>query len=285
MSGLKMIALGGTLAVGTVVGTLGTTSSTQASICIADYEIQEGDTLLDIAHDQLGTVFAASLLIDENPRVVGRNPDLIFAGDRLSIPCDRAVGHAVDWSRMADVETLTGLLRNSEVQVLDIRSHAQVANGVIPGAIHLPFSVFETYGDPAAVRPAASDLSEIIGLSGVRLDQPIIIVGTAPTVGDLEQSAAIFQLLRSVGADHVAILKEGYRGWINAGLPVVAFPTLPDPYDVTLEYGDGGTAGKLDMLAVVATENRSSFWEDAAPAPDSPKFNFSEILFARFNGH
>lgn len=284
MSLFKVMTIGGTLTAAAVAGTLGTTLSTDAGICSGRYEIRHGDTLLDIAHDQLGTVFAARHLIDANPAVIGSNPDLIFAGDVLSIPCEHASGDAIDWSVMPDVHTLTRLLRNAEVQVIDIRSTTQVANGVIPGALHLPYSVFETYGDPAQVQPPPEAMSEIVGLTGIRLDQPIIIVGMGPTLPDLERSAAVYRLLRAVGADHVAILRDGYRGWINAGLPVVAFPSLGDPYEIAVTYGDTQLPDKFDILDVVANDGRSSFWEDAAPRPDDLKARFPVILFTRFMG-
>jgi len=282
MSAGKSVVLGGVIAVATVAGALAATITVPTTVCEADYEIQHGDTLLGIAHDQLGTVFAVNMLIDATLPVVGANPDLIYAGDHLVIPCEAAVNHAIDWSVMPSVHTLADLLSRAEVQVLDIREHPQVANGVIPGAIHLPYSVFESFGDPMTSRPSEADISEIVGLSGIRLDEPIIIIGNNPTLSDLEHSTAIYRLLHSVGADHVAILKDGYRGWVNAGLPVVTFPFFPDPYEVFLEYEDLIPPEKLDLLEVITSEAPSSFWEDVSPKPEQHRVSIAKIIFARY---
>ena len=282
MSAGKSVALGGALAVATVAGALAATITVPVTVCEAEYTIQHGDTLLEIAYDQLGTVFAAPLLIDATRHVIGPNPDLIFAGDTLIIPCDAAVNHAIDWSLMPSVHTLADLLSRADVQVLDIREHPQVANGVIPGAIHLPYSVFASFGDPMTSRPSEADISDIVGLSGLRLDEPIIIIGNNPTLADLEQSTAIFRLLRSVGAPHVAILKDGYRGWVNANLPVVAFPYFPDPYEVFLEYEDLIPPDKLDLMEVISEAPPSSFWEEVSPQPDQHRVSIAKMIFARY---
>lgn len=284
MSVLKTAVIGGTLAVGAVIGTLGTSAPTQAGVCVSDYEIQHGDTLLEIARDQLGTVFSVQFIIDANRGVIGHNPDLIYPGDRLMIPCERAMGGAIDWSVMPDGATLANLLARAEVQVLDIRENDQVANGVIPGSIHVPFSVFQAFAEPTTSRPSAEDLSDIVGFSGIRLNEPLIIVSNRATVDELEKAAEIYALLRDVGGKHIAILNGGYRGWVNMNLPVVAFPSLPDPYEISLEYDDLISSDKEELFDDVINDQRSGFWQDVAPQPDKIEFSFKDIIFARFAG-
>lgn len=265
MSALKSIVICGGAVVAGVVGTVSATVGTELPVCTTEYEIQTGDTLLEIAQDQLGTVFAVNALIASNKALVGANPDLIFAGDNLKIPCDVAVTEPVDWAMLPDVQTLSGLLDEPTVQVLDIRDAGQLANGVIPGAIHVAFPVWQDETEP---RLSEAALSEVLGLSGLRLDQPIIIVNGKAGVVDLNQSTAVLRLLRAAGADHLAILRDGYHGWYQANLPVVAVPALKDPYEAVITYRAKGQDG-TDQLHDLVTDS-SAFWQAAVRAHPGP---------------
>jgi len=256
MSVYQVLALGGLFAGAATVGAVNLTAPSQVGGCAENYEIQKGDTLLDIAREQLGTVFAVQFLIDENPRAVGNDPDLIFAGDTLRIPCIQAVSGQLAWSVMPDANGLAAMLFDQQVQVLDIRSHSDIANGLVPGSVHVPFDVFFAQGE--AIAPSEAALEEILGLSGLRIDQPVVIVNNKPSEADLSQSSAVFNLLVSVGAPNVAILEDGYRGWIDDGLPVVAFPLLKDPYDANVQYN---LSYAPDMIDIEAAE--SPYWQAA----------------------
>lgn len=236
----------GVLSVSAVVGTLSTTHATDAGTCQARYRIAQGDTLLEIAHDQLGTVFAVQEIINANRAQIGRNPDLIYAGAMLSIPCDVALDQPLDWTVVPDVATLDALIHDDRVQVLDIRSHKDARSGFIPGAIHVPYDVWQAAGDSTAA------LSDVVGLSGLRLDQPIIIANTKPTETDLNQSAEVYRVLETIGADHLAILRDGYRGWITANLPVAASATLLDPYDAEVTFQPDQRSTSFDIFDGVA---------------------------------
>ena len=242
----------GVLSFSTVVGTLSTTHATDAAGCTARYTIKDGDTLLDISHDQLGTVFAVQDIIHANQAKIGHNPDLIFAGDRLTIPCEAARNRPLDWTVVPDAGTLHALLHEEDVQVLDIRSHDAVANGFIPGSIHVPYEFWsQVTADPGSPESEAA-LSDIVGLSGLRLDQPIIVVNTKPTALDLEQSAEVYRVLETIGADHLAILRDGYRGWVRDNLPVTASAALKDPYDIQVVFMPLHRSQNFDIFQGVA---------------------------------
>ena len=246
MSVKRGLTFMGVLSVSAVVGTLSTTHATDAGTCSPRYKIARGDTLLEIAHDQLGTVFAVQDIINANPARIGRNPDLIYAGDMLSIPCEVALQQPLDWTVVPDVATLDALIHDDRVQVLDIRSHRDTRSGFIPGAIHVPYEVWQAAGNS----PEA--LSDVIGLSGLRLDRPIIIAHTKPAELDLYQSADVYRVLENIGAEHLAILRDGYRGWVTANLPVAASATLLDPYDVEISFTPDQRSSSVDIFDGVA---------------------------------
>lgn len=246
MSVKRVLTFLGVLSVSAVVGTFSTTHAAQAQACVESYKIQHGDTLLGIAHDQLGTVFAVQHLIDANRAQVGRNPDLIFAGNTLHIPCAPAQETLLDWVVVPSVATLEALLREDRVQVLDIRSHSDTDSGFIPGSVHVPYEVWQASGESVA------NLSDIVGLSGLRLDQPIIIANTKPTELALHQSAEVFRVLETIGADQLAILRDGFRGWVTENLPVTARALLKDPYDVEVSFQPHRRSGNFDIFLQVA---------------------------------
>ncbi len=230
----------------TVVGTFSTTHATNAAGCSAQYRIEKGDTLLDISHDQLGTVFAVQHIIDANATMIGHNPDLIYAGTTLAIPCEAAVQRPLDWTVVPDVATLKALLHEDSVQVLDIRDLQDTVAGYIPGAVHVPYDVWQAAGT------SEDALSEIVGLSGLRLDRPIIIVNTKPSEVDLDQAAAVYRVLETIGAGHLAILRDGYRAWVTENLPVAASAGLKDPYDIRVSFTPDQRSHVVDIFDGVA---------------------------------
>ncbi len=246
MSVKRVMTFLGVLSVSAVVGTLSTTHATDAGSCSERYKIQRGDTLLEIAHDQLGTVFAVQDIINANRAHIGRNPDLIFAGDTLTIPCEVALDRPLDWTVVPDVETLNALIHDDRVQVLDIRSHRDARSGFIPGSVHVPFEVWRSADGSVA------SLSDIVGLSGLRLDQPIIIANTKPTESALNQSAEVYRVLEMIGAEHLAVLRDGYRGWVTANLPVAASAELKDPYDIQVRFVPDMRSNTVDIFQGVA---------------------------------
>ncbi|MEL6571665.1 MAG: rhodanese-like domain-containing protein [Pseudomonadota bacterium] len=246
MSVKRVLTMCGVLLGTTVVGTFSTTHATDAAGCSAQYQIKQGDTLLDISHDQLGTVFAVQHIIDANLAAVGHNPDLIYAGTTLSIPCEAALERPLDWTVVPDVTTLKALLHEDSVQVLDIRDTAATAAGFIPGAVHVPYRLWE------AAAASEGDLSEIVGLSGLRLDKPIIIVNTKPSEVDLDQAAEVYRVLETIGAGHLAILRDGYRAWVTENLPVAVSAGLKDPYDIRVSFSLDHRSEMIDIFDGVA---------------------------------
>ncbi|CAN5229578.1 hypothetical protein BH18CHL2_BH18CHL2_06230 [soil metagenome] len=53
---------------------------------MAKYTVQSGDTLSDIAQDQLGSASKWREIYEANKDAIGDNPDLIQPGTELDIP-------------------------------------------------------------------------------------------------------------------------------------------------------------------------------------------------------
>jgi hypothetical protein len=88
-------------------------------------------------------------IYDANRGIIGDNPDLIFAGVILTIPCEPSADSPIDCSVLPYVSTLASLIGTSDGQILDIRSEVELADGVIPGAISIPFArgAFDVFDD------------------------------------------------------------------------------------------------------------------------------------------
>ena len=219
---------------------LATANSARAEACGGTYQVKHGDTLSEIAQHQVGTVFALHQLIAANPGKIGHNLNQLHVGVVLDLPCRVPMGGfssdtPFNWSVMPGAREVVPLVQANQTQILDIRSMDAIKNGVIPGAIHVPYKAWQTASGTA---PNEAMLAEIYGLSGLRLDQPIVIVNGRATVDDLGAAAFVYWLLKSSGAQQLAILRNGHQSWVNADQPLDAVPALMDPYemDVTLAY-------------------------------------------------
>jgi len=213
-----------------------TATAAVAEACGGTYRIQRGDTLSEIAQMQVGTVFAMHQLIAANPHTIGRNPNVIHVGAVLNLPCrvnpmgEAPVATAMDWTVMPNAREIAALVHAKQTQVLDIRPMDAIYAGVIPGAIHVPYAAWRT---PAGMSPNEDMLAEIYGLSGLRLDQPIVIVNSRASVEDTGQAAFVYWLLKSSGADQLAILRNGHQSWINAAGTVLRASRRASPVNVT----------------------------------------------------
>jgi membrane protein DedA with SNARE-associated domain/rhodanese-related sulfurtransferase len=111
----------------------------------------------------------------------------------------RAFANALKMARIS-VEELAGLMDGERKPVLvDVRSEAMRAKGVIPGALH---------ASPAEAKTTLAHLPR---------DIEIVVYCSCPN----EISAAVAaRHLRTSGFKHIRPLAGGYEAWVAAGLPV-----------------------------------------------------------------
>lgn len=238
--------------------------ATSAAACVDMYVVKHGDTLSEIARKELGSVFGYNEIYKLNQDVIGENPHRISIGMELQLPCVSGDEIAIDWSVMPDPASLPSLMRQTRIQIVDIRSAKAVEGGVIPGSIWIPYKDWRGPKDNPGAPPSVETLSRVLGDAGLRVDQPIVIIHNKPTAMDTGRAAYVYWLLKSVGADQLAILRGGYAGWTRAGLYTFAGPLKQSPYTAELELSWDWRADSLDIYGI-ATDQVDGHLLDARP--------------------
>ena len=109
--------------------------------------------------------------------------------------------------REVDVQTAKAE-RDAEPRtlVLDVREGEEVAQGRVPGALHVPRGVLEAKAAPDS--PAREEAFE-------DLERPILVY-----CGSGVRSAFAADTLQTLGFTRVASVDGGFSAWKEAGLPV-----------------------------------------------------------------
>ena len=226
-------------------------SGLAAAACSPTHTIQRGDTLSAIALDNLGSLFDFVRIHEANRDVIGDNPDLIFPGDVLTIPCDFAVMEELDWSVMPSPEAIASLMKQADIQVLDIRAADAVAeSGVVPGSVSIPYGAWRGPSENPGSPPDEATLEAAIGAAGLDLAGPILIVHSKDNPMATGRAARVYWLLKSSGGTQLAILRGGFDGWRDANLPVDRLPATPEPALVDIAFSDEWRADKIDVYGI-----------------------------------
>ncbi len=104
------------------------------------------------------------------------------------------------------------------VTLIDIRElRYRLAEGVVPGSVHVPLSVLPWRADPSSevADPRISDV-----------DAPLILM-----CNDGYSSSLAADWLRKLGFGAVSDLDGGFRAWAAAGLPVTSTSDDPENHD------------------------------------------------------
>jgi len=232
-----------------------------AAACTPSYVVSPGDTLTKISKRLLGDVFAVEQVYEANRQAIGPNRDLIRAGMELTIPCNGT--GPIDWSVMPKPQTLWHLLETGEVQVVDIRKSGD--GGVVPGARSIPFSEWRGAGTNSRDFFKAARLEALYGRHGLDLTKPIILIHTRPSDMDMGRAAIAYWLLKSSGAQSVAIMRGGMKGWIDAKLPLAEAHSTAHPRVVNVTLDRAWHADLVDVYGV-ATGQTQGHLLDTRPA-------------------
>lgn len=235
-----------------------------AMACTPIYTVQHGDTLTSIAHRELGTPTALHAIYQANQHIIGENAHRIHIGMELDIPCQGGINRPMNWAALPSAQSLDAMRKEVEVQILDIRPAAEVAEGVIPGSVSVPYSQWRGSAGEEFAIPSSADLSELIGNAGLRIDQPIVLVASRHEMMDNGRAAMVYWLLKSSGVRTLAILLEGFEGWELEGLPIAAKPVTPVPYDIDILFSPKWRGDELDIYGI-ATEQKKGSLLDARP--------------------
>ncbi len=212
--------------------------ATLASANCGHYHVvQEGETLARIAEANLGSVFKVEQLADQNSKALRGFGAQIEAGMLLDLPCSDAQDIDVSLAETVGPQQLWRLIQDvPEVQVLDIRSLKALSNGVLPKTIAVPYQFWQAPKGSAGGARVEKHIANVIGGSGLRLDRPIAILHGDATPMDAGRAVFVSWLLKSAGAEQLAILRGGYEAWTATEQPISMNTASAEPYtlEVTL---------------------------------------------------
>ncbi len=180
-------------------------------------------------------------------------------------PAETPTLQPVSWSVLVEPDAVAGLQKANAAQVLDIRSAKAQAKGVIPGALSMPYALFRGPADNPGQPPSAEQLSELLGSKGLRLDRPIIIVNSERKAFDTGRAAYIYWILKSLGAEELALMKGGFAGWQEANLPLADTPATAPAYTANLFMDLTWYATRAEVEAIAEGKVRGALL-DSRPA-------------------
>lgn len=223
-----------------------------ALACAPVVSVKRGDTLANLARTHLGSVFRSDEIYSANRAAIGRNANRLVVGQKLKIPCG-AEATAIVWSSLLDARAMADLASQTSLQMLDIRpvEALETSGRIIAGAISVPFANWR--GPRAASVEVLSNaaLSELIGQNGLRLDRPIVIIDESGDAMALGRAAYVYWILKSLGAERLAILRDGHKGWVEAVLPVAEQPARLPAYKADVRFADTWLAKYEDVAGIV----------------------------------
>ncbi|MEM6386189.1 MAG: rhodanese-like domain-containing protein [Pseudomonadota bacterium] len=238
-------------------------ATTAANACSPTHSVVRGDTLWEIASDEMGSGWNYPQIFESNRDVI-RNPNLIYIGDELDIPCKTGVLGEIDWSIMPTAEAFQLISDAVKVQVVDIRSSKAVADGTLPGAISVPFDKWRGGAENPGLPRTEAEYEQLIGAAGIRLDMPTLIVHAKDTPMSTGAGAYVYWLMKSLGGQELAILRGGFEAWEAADGEIAAKPAKPRPYTVDLAFDDTWRASEGDVWQV-ASQRAPGVLLDARP--------------------
>ena len=158
-----------------------------------------------------------------------------------------------DWARFINPEELIGLIdAEQDLQIIDIRSEKYVTKGVIPGAVWVPFDEWRGPTERPGQVPTEAEFEAFLGENGFDLDAPIVVHNHSGKTIQTGRSAIVYWLLKTGGADQVAILDGGFKAWAAAELPQADAPVVPEPTEVDLTFRNEWWADPMDIFAITS---------------------------------
>lgn len=224
-------------------------STAAAQACTPQHDVVRGDTLWDISGAQLGSVFGYPQIVEANPETI-KDPDLIYIGDVLNIPCKTGALGEIDWSVMPTPDVVAHLQTRIELQVIDIRTPQEVADGTVPDALAIPYDAWRGPEENPGSPRSSAYYAELIGDAGLRMDVPTVIVHAEDTPLSTGAGAYVYWVLKSMGAKDIAVLRGGFEAWAASGQRIAPRPSRQPAYDADLTFAQDWRALEGQVLAV-----------------------------------
>jgi rhodanese-related sulfurtransferase len=131
----------------------------------------------------------------------------------VSVATERRIVDVLADARSRIVRYLPAELEAAGVVLVDIRSHDERArDGIVPGSIHVPYSVLQWRCDPGSgwSNPHVADRS-----------LPLTLVCTHGYSSSLAAASLV-----ELGFEHAGDVAGGFAAWCEAGLPVAVAPPV-----------------------------------------------------------
>jgi len=180
-----------------------------------------------------------------------------------------------------DSFTLTDLLDNNEVKVLEIRSdEKEYLKQHIPSSVYIPYSEFRGPKQNPGQLPELNKLAKALGSQGIDTTDSVVIVHDGVTTTDFGAAARVYWTLKSVGFDSLAILNGGFRAYQKDGFELAPGQTEVSPVAPQLAFNSAWYADTAEVEKQVAGEGSARLldarlddfyagkaWHDAAARP------------------
>ena len=180
-----------------------------------------------------------------------------------------------------DSFTLTDLLDNNEVKVLEIRSdEKEYLKQHIPSSVYIPYSEFRGPKQNPGQLPELNKLAKALGSQGIDTTDSVVIVHDGVTTTDFGAAARVYWTLKSVGFDSLAILNGGFRAYQKDGFELASGQTEVSPVAPQLAFNSAWYADTAEVEKQVAGEGSARLldarlddfyagkaWHDAAARP------------------
>lgn len=180
-----------------------------------------------------------------------------------------------------DSFTLTDLLDNNEVKVLEIRSDEKdYLKQHIPSSVYIPYGEFRGPKQNPGKLPELNKLAAALGSKGIDTNDSVVIVHDGVTTTDFGAAARVYWTLKSVGFDSLAILNGGFRAYQKDGFELASGQTVVSPAAPQLTFNSTWYADTAEVEKQVAGEGSARLldarlddfyagkaWHDAAARP------------------
>ena len=180
-----------------------------------------------------------------------------------------------------DSFTLTDLLDNNEVKVLEIRSDEKdYLKQHIPSSVYIPYGEFRGPKQNPGKLPELNKLAAALGSKGIDTNDSVVIVHDGVTTTDFGAAARVYWTLKSVGFDSLAILNGGFRAYQKDGFELASGQTVVSLAAPQLSFNSTWYADTTEVEKQVAGEGSARLldarlddfyagkaWHDAAARP------------------
>ncbi len=165
-----------------------------------------------------------------------------------------AGGHAeerktqMNTAALLDPAQVAALMEETPVVVIDTRAPEEYSAGHIPGAVNIReiFSYLAT-STPDGLAAMQEKFAALLGAAGLSGAEHAVIYEDAMNNG-YGQSCRGYFLLKYLGYPQVSILHGGLKAWADAGFPVTADVSAPEPKTFPLNADESLMVTTPEML-------------------------------------